>query len=448
MLHALLLLFCFALGFAPAGADAQAIGRVGTTGASLQASGPTSTLDALPPDRRVFVCFLPDLQTLAQAQDLDIRSGDSCELCQGGVGGDPVAGICGEPADPPWCVEPYCTAPLTCKDSWDATHRQIYRNVGYLVTGQHEKIDWSGFSPPADGAATYAYAQDFPRCDLILSLGDMMGIDDADVQKLPQCTNAAKSGSLGAGGLGTDYDQYETIEEFWDIVDASGIPYMPLLGNHEPWRCVEKLLAHLNYTAKPWFYSQDIADPNANGISNTIKVDIAGETFCAAGVADNAAGYVLNEAYCDAAIGCGGDYPTILTAHGASVGAGFEPGPYDKCVNDVNNSEVIAVAGGHWIVSTSSKQYPLIPATGQNVLLMLSNWQFANTHSPGFPGAEFGTTPNDAARGTITVLELALDQDRMLAWDWSEYFHTREDHGDGGGTSSIDVAFPYSTRWP
>ena len=63
-----------------------------------------------------------------------------------------------------------------CKGTWFDTGRQLLRNLAYDLTGQWEKEDYAGIGELDGATAPRTGPPDHPRCDAILSLGDMIDI--------------------------------------------------------------------------------------------------------------------------------------------------------------------------------------------------------------------------------------------------------------------------------
>jgi len=278
-----------------------------------------------------------------------------------------------------------------------------------------------------------------------------------------------------------NYHQYEAILGFWKIIAASGIPFLPLRGNHDPEDCFSKLMATLEFDSLPFFHAKsssarppEFDGPNVQfrpvlaGQSYAIKAEIDGRTFCAVGVQDA----VTNEeypgpamtdvAFCDAAIGCGGDFPTLLTSHGAVHPSGQIDDAGDPrlgalrrgCVADPNNAELFVVAGGHWTspVRSSFKGSERIPETGQRVFKLFSNWQEMNRHNGGKPSWPHGVTASDSQGGVYTVITISPSEKTICAHDWNPYFQTRSEKGNGqepGGIAMTELceAFDFDARF-
>ena len=138
-------------------------------------------------------------------------------------------------------------------------------------------------------------------------------------------------------------------------------------------------------------------------------------------------------AFCDAAIGCGGNFPTILTAHGAVLPTGAIEDVGDPklgtlrhgCIEKPNDAAVFVVAGGHWTspVTTSVKASEVVRETGQRVWKLFSNWQEMNRHNH--------ATPSDGQGGVYTVITISRSSKKLCAHDWNPYFQTRSERGNG-----------------
>jgi hypothetical protein len=378
----------------------------------------------------IHICLVPDTQNQAGATDSAVVLPDStCRV-------DPIKGS---------CVGASCEKSPYCTNSWYTTGEILLNNAAYSMTGQWEKIDYSAIKGRDKVLSKQSESLDHPRCDMILGLGDMM---DISYPPAKMCAPAV----LDHAGTTDSYHQYEAIEGFWRIIQASGVPFLPLRGNHDPEDCFSKLMRALEFESLPFYYSKSVSSGPAGGAvlagqSYAIKAEIAGKTFCAVGVQDAVANDVwpgpalTDVAFCDAAIGCGGNFPTILISHGAihPTGAIDNSGDptlgtlRDGCVRDPNNSEVFVVAGGHWTnpVTTSVKASEVIPETGKRVWKLFSNWQEMNRHNGGRQSMPEGVTPSDGQGGVYTVITISPAKKTICAHDWNPYFQTRSERGNG-----------------
>jgi hypothetical protein len=237
----------------------------------------------------------------------------------------------------------------------------------------------------------------------------------------------------------------------------------------------------LDFESLPFYYAKSSSGqapgdegPNKNagallsGQSYAIKTAIAGKTFCAVAVQDAAASdpwpgpAMTDVAFCDAAIGCGGNFPTILTSHGAILpdGAIDNSGERslgtlrDGCVSDPNNAELFVVAGGHWVspVTTSVKSSEVVAETGKRVWKLFSNWQEMNRHNGNPQSRPEGISPSDGQGGVYTVITISPGKKKICAHDWNPYFQTRSEKGNGQDTGLIAMselceALDFDTRF-
>ena len=387
--------------------------------------------------RDIHICLVPDTQNLANQEDNAVVSpSTTCQV-------DPIRGA---------CIGSNCEKSPYCTGSWYRTGEILLANVAYSMTGQWEKIDYSEIHGRDRVQSKLDHSLDHPPCDLILGLGDMM-----DISYPPQ--KACTPERLDHAGSTDNYHQYESVLGFWKIIRDSGIPFLPLRGNHDPEACYTKLMEALEFESLPFYYAKSSSGqaPGSapgksdgallTGQSHAIKAEIAGRTFCAVGVQDAVANEpwpgpaMTDVAFCNAAIGCGGDFPTILTAHGAVLPSGEiddsgDPGLgtlRDGCVRKRENAEVFIVAGGHWTnpVRRSAKTSEINPATGERVWTLFSNWQEMNRHNGGAPSRPEGVTPSDGQGGVYTVITISPEKKTLCAHDWNPYFQTRSERGNG-----------------
>ena len=409
--------------------------------------------------RDITICLVPDTQNLADQEDGGVvMPASTCQV-------DPQKGS---------CAGANCQKSPYCVDSWYRTGEILLDNVAYSMTGQWEKIDYSAIKGRDDVKSRLDHSLDHPKCDMILGLGDMM---DLSFPPGKLCTPAV----LDNASPTDNYHQYQAVEGFWKIIKASGIPFLPLRGNHDPEDCFTKLMTALDFDSLPFFYAKSSSPrppggdgPNAKygavfaGQSYAIKAEIDGRTFCAVGVQDAVANEawpgpdVTDVGFCDAAIGCGGKFPTLLTSHGAVHANGMIDDFGDPalgtlrsgCVADPNNAELFVVAGGHWTspVTSSYKGSEVIPETGKRVWKLFSNWQEMNRHNGGKPSWPEGVTPSDSQGGVYTVITISPSAKTICAHDWNPYFQTRSEKGNGqepGGIAMTELCedFDFDTRF-
>ena len=410
--------------------------------------------------RDITICLVPDTQNLANQWDAGVvMPATTCKV-------DPLKGS---------CVGAACEKSPYCAGSWYRTGEILLENMAYSMTGQWEKIDYSAIKGRDAVKSRQAKSLDHPKCDMILGLGDMM-----DISYPPG--KLCAPGVLDKASPTDNYHQYEAVLRFWQIIKASGIPFLPLRGNHDPEDCFTKLMTTLEFDSLPFFYAKSSSErvpvvegpymefrPVFAGQSYAIKAQIDGRTFCAVGVQDA----VTNEAwpgpdatdvaFCDEAIGCRGNFPTILTSHGAVHPTGMIDDSGARalgtlrsgCVADANHGELFAVAGGHWTspVRSSYKGSEVIPETGQRVWKLFSNWQEQNRHNGGKPSWPEGVTASDSQGGVYTVITISPSEKRICAHDWNPYFQTRNAKDNGQEPGSIAMTelcedFDFDGRFP
>lgn len=392
----------------------------------------------IPEAREITICLIPDTQNQANAEDSRVLlPRTTCQV-------DPKRGS---------CIGEHCAKSPYCTVSWYRTGEILLNNAAYSMTGQWEKIDYSDIRGRDEVLSKQSHSLDHAKCDLILGLGDMMDIVYPPAKRcVPEVLDHA--------GATDNYHQYEAVLGFWRIIKDSGVPFLPLRGNHDPEDCFTKLLADLEFESLPFYFAKSASgrtpgSPGSDGRdgallsgqSYAIKAEIDGRTFCAVGVQDAVTNdawpgpAVTDVAFCAAAIGCGGDFPTILTAHGAVLPSGEIDNSGDPslgtlrdgCVRKRDSSEVFVVAGGHWTrpVSTSVKASEINPETGERVWKLFSNWQEMNRHNGGRPSLPQGVTPSDGQGGVYTVVTIRPTEKTICAHDWNPYFQTRSEKGNG-----------------
>ncbi len=403
---------------------------------------------------------MPDTQNLANQWDAGVVSpATSC-------GVDPLKGSCAGAA---------CEKSPYCVDSWYRTGEILLENMAYSMTGQWEKIDYSAIKGRDDVKSKLTKSLDHPKCDMILGLGDMM---DISFPPGKLCT----PGVLDKASPTDNYHQYEAVLRFWRIIAESGVPFLPLRGNHDPEDCFSKLMTELEFDKRPFYYAKSSSErppefkgeyvqyrPVLAGQSYAIKTEIDGHTFCAVGVQDAIVNQhwpgpdVTDVGFCKQAIGCGGNFPTILTSHGAVLPHGRIDDSGDPalgqlrsgCVADANHAELFLVAGGHWTspVRSSYKGSEVIAETGQRVWKLFSNWQEQNRHNGGKPSWPDGVTASDSQGGVYTVVTISPSEKTLCAHDWNPYFQSRNATDNGQEPGSIAMSelcedFDLEARFP
>ena len=379
------------------------------------------------------VCFVPDIQNLTSSDDHALDDDNST------CGVKSVANGC-----PPNSA--YCTQSPYCDTSWRNTGRRILRNMAYDLTGQWEHVDWTGMSGPnnSDGTISGATAsQDHPKCDVILSLGDNSDIDDAVV-----CTDPTYAG-LSAG----DRAKWDLATEFWQIIKASGIPYLIIPGNHDPAKPYEDLIASLDFENKSFEYATH-TDKDQSAI---IFTGPDGKPMCAIGSDYSDTNSCVRAPTADeitwleANSGCGGNYPTICLEHQGVTDTGVATGRCAAMVDDADHAELIAIAGGHYTSDPGSKHDAVVDGVGEfDYIPIYANWQEMNRHNNG-SSPLYGITVSDSAGGFVTIMAIDRANDSVTIFDYSAYWRSRKVHADAVGvytTNSNTLSFDYDARSP
>ena len=265
-------------------------------------------------DRSVYLCFVPDTQHLTSSV-VWLLERNSCRA---------------DNKDAPalkatkWTCTPgsSCEHSPYCKGTWFETGRQLLRNLAYDLTGQWAKEDYQGFGELDGATAPRTGPPDHPRCDAILSLGDMIDIPSYPAPPLFDWTKAF--GGTAYVSNDPDYGdlpawqkaQADVIDaDFWKIIRASGVPYLPVPGNHDPPKLFRRLLTSLEFTGAPFFHAQEGTRKQENAI---LFKTPTGKPFCALNLGE---GVVFQSTPVEVRwaihnVGCGGGHPTILIQHG------------------------------------------------------------------------------------------------------------------------------------
>jgi len=378
--------------------------------------------------RDTYICLIPDTQNLTSSEDHAANANpDTCAV-------NPADSGCPSPT--------VCAASPYCKNSWRATGRQLLLNLAYDLTGQWAMEDYRGFGDLDSARSGEINAIDHPRCDLILSLGDMSDIDDAIVLTNPTY------GQLSKFGQG----QIDMVNEFWQIIKRSGIPFLTLQGNHDPNEPFKNTMTTaLNFSSLPFYY-----DKESGGLGYAIKtMTPTGKNFCVIGLPYVSTASALT--WKQNTIGCGSGYPTIILHHSAVTENGDLSGfGLATTIDTAGNQEAFMFAGGHWTgsgVLASSKA----GKTGtwgvdadSTYFTFFSNWQELNRHNNGLSPI-YGITMSDSGGIYYTVIRVAPETDSITAWDWSPYWRRRTMDANVmtlDYTSSYSVTFDFDARFP
>lgn len=367
--------------------------------------------------RDTYICLVPDTQGLTVVNT---------------TGQVPDMNSCKPNPDPAYgCKGSHCEASPYCKTNWIETDKLMLRNLAYELTGQWEKIDYSEIS---GGDATRSHQNaglDHPRCDLILGLGDITnnpdGVFDWPWDKLQTHQQEWQIG----------------LEDLWSIIDASGIPYLAVQGNHDSLDAYKRFLGILRVEAKPWFYAME----KTQRVSYAIKVKLpTGHTFCVVGLSwrGGTGPDPTERAWAQDTWGCGGDYPTIGVQHSGQGWNQIQAG--------ARNGESFFFANGHWIQVPCSTKTFVSRGGGRGYFTFFSNWQ---THGrwdrdEGGPPAlggngGRGNTTWDGLGTFYTVVRVSPAEKKVQAWDWSPYFLTRTARQPIN--SKLDVDFDFDASY-
>lgn len=435
----------FLLVWLAAGAALAQSTNIGRSGVVTTNGG--SVLDS----RSLRICLLADMQNVVSSP-----SDAAIPNAAGDCTTDPTYGCRGD-----FCTQsPYCTV------SWRNTASRFMSNLAYDLTGQWDKLDWTGLVG-TDNVLTKPNRPLYHQpCDLILSLGDM-----TDVPNTLGYGNYVASSAATLDGLGLTYE-FETSKAFWHLVDDSGVPYMLHQGNHDPWAWWNTLFTELDIENKSYFYTRE----PTYGLSYAILVPTGwGKSVCVVGIGFSDTFYdgvaqptrgadILT--WATSTVGCGADHPTIIIAHSQvgedgepySTGAvpqvitltGIAPGTYP---GTAGVSEIFMIAGGHHVSTDSSKtSYTGLFGVSADATVYgyYSNWQETSRHNTTIP---YGPSEKESNGAWYTIVELQPDRDRICAFDWSPYWQvpnggTANGQTAGIGTSAGCQAFDFDARYP
>lgn len=364
------------------------------------------------------------------------------------------------------CTEPYCTKSDYCTVSWKYTAEQFMKNLAYDLTGQWDKIDWTGLVGRDNVLVKPGRAIYHQPCDLVLSLGDM-----TDVANGSGYGNYVASSAATLDGLGLTY-QHTTNKMFWNLVNESGIPWMIHQGNHDPWAWWDELFTLFDIENKLYFYEREptyglsyaILVPTGWGKSVCVVGIGFSDTFFDVGAQPNRGADILT--WATSVVGCGANHPTVMIGH-SQVGedgephsagtvpqvvtlTGIAPGTYPGTAG-VN--EIFMISGGHHLTTDSGKtSYTGLFGVSADATVYgyYSNWQETNRHGT---QATYGLTEKESNGAWYTIVTLQPDRDRICAHDWSPYWQTPNGGTANGQTAGIGTsagcqAFDFDTRFP
>lgn len=402
--------------------------------------------------RNYLICGVPDTQNMVSQSDFDAYGGAySCA------------------ANPSFCVGENCANSKYCNLSWRNTGQILMNNLAYNLTGQWDRIDYSKIKAVDNVKSNFPNPPNHRKCDLIIGFGDM-----ADVPNTSGYGNNIDNSLATLESEGFTY-QFNTVREFWAIIDQSGIPYIFAHGNHDPWAFYIDLFDRLGVADKSYFYTKE---PTYD-LSYAILVPTSlGKPLCVINVAfsdiyTDAVGQPTRvddtNTWLTATVGCGGDYPTIIVSHASVSDDPLTPALVDTItdnpiVEQIGNvseagtagtSEIFMVMGGHHLGTESVKG----SVTGlfgadadQSVFLYYSNFQEQDRHQSGTMNG-ISTTASDSVGGLYTLIDLQPDRDRLCAHDWNPYFQTAQGGSVNGQASNVTTSsgcqdFDFDVRFP
>jgi len=397
----------------------------------------------------VRLCFVPDTQHFTSSV-VWLRERNSCRA------DNPDAPAL--KATQFTCSGTSCAQSPYCKGTWFDTGRQLLRNLAYDLTGQWDKEDYTGIGELDGATKPRLDPPDHPRCDAILSLGDMI-----DIPSFPAGTEFDWTKKLGGTAYVSNNPDYADLpdwqkaqadsidRDFWRIIRGSGVPYLPVPGNHDPPKLYRRLTAALLFDKSPFFYK---AEPTRRQQNAILFATPTGKKFCALNLTE---GIVFRSTPDEVQwvvdnVGCGGGYPTILLQHGGVLGEKLLGDTADVVTHRAALTKpVFVVAGGHWGVAQSSKVMRLNALNLRRQLLLYSNWQEVALHSGGSSCQPNGASEVYSGGLYYTVVEIDPVAKRVRAWDWSPYWRSRQmgNVGTGGpSTSAIDTEYDFDAIFP
>lgn len=396
---------------------------------SIGGAGSPIAVSEYAQSRDTYICLIPDTQNLTSSDDHALNGNSEACAVNPANGGCPTGSA-------------YCSASPYCQTSWRQTGRKLLMALANDLIGQWDRIDFRGIGELDKAVSGSASAPDHPRCDIIISLGDMADIDDAVFATNP---TYAQLSNFERG-------QIDMVNDFWGVIDRSGIPYLPLQGNHDPnLPFVDTMTTHLNFSAKSFYHS---AEPG--GLGYAIKaMTPTGKYFCVIGMPD--ASTLDAETWQRDNVGCGGNYPTIIAAHEAiTESCDLNSYGLDTTVDTAGMGELLGIVGGHYTggsVEASCKEqqtgtFGADPSA--NYFVFFSNWQELNRHNNGY-SPNYGITTSDSGGIYYTVIRISPDTDNIAAWDWSPYWRRRTMDVNTMGidyTSSFSTTFDFDARYP
>lgn len=466
-------------------ASAQTFGSsllIGVTGQVYKA-GVNSGFDT----RDVLLCFVPDVQHLASGKLwVPDQAGKTCSTA------NPVNATA--PSQNSSCTGGFCTQSVYCKTDWRHTDYQLLMNMAYEMTGQWSKMDYSGISG-FDSTASFAISPgDHPKCDAIISLGDMTDqptfalgdpnyVENGNPVVYPdeetgcgggKCYDSLAHAQQWYAGL-SDQTKYEwsSTEAFWNIIDASGIPYLPVKGNHDSKAAYRRLMNRLNFTSKSFYIARETNDEQAWAIKFPTG---SGKSFCVVALPDAQIDNIATDGSTAAersflttttqSANCTG-LPTIWVSHEIIDQPTFFTGPlkatFGLAAADAANSNNFMTIAGHYgtpanTMSSIAGGSPTCGATGTSACAYAhfrayANWQDIPRH-PTNVNAPYGSTSQDAIGGMYVMFRIMPQRNLVRYWGWSPYYRTTNMPAEvTAGCGACDIgnfsfAFNFDARYP
>lgn len=404
-------------------AEARAIALKGPSGQTIKVA-------AFYAYTKVQLCLIPDTQNQTSQDD--------------------EAGPIGGCTATSQCLAPYCTTSPYCDGSWTNTGRTHLRNQAFAMMNQWSRVDWTRTRGRDTAAQSFlANSPDGHHCDAILSLGDISDVGDATVALDPDYATLFPEEKL----------MWDLSFDVWSLIKSSGIPSLPVRGNHDPRLLYRQLMETvMGGTAMPFYYARE----STRLINYAILFPTnSGHSFCALALNSSAAaGTAVNNTerqWIADNIGCGAGLPTILIQHEAisatgTLAAGGTPS-LSALVGDAANNELFLIVGGHYV--------PTVPGTvsaqttgagGFDYWNIFSDYQEMNRHDTGAASSPQGATPSDGAGDYYTIVTIDPRYSTMIVTPFSPYWQRLENDVYAGATvyttAPVSYTMPFTTRFP
>ena len=399
----------------------------------------------------VYLCFIPDMQNQTSQDDLAGASSDTSCI---------TTLRCSGVTD--------CNNSVYCSQNWGTTTARILtRNLAYDLTGQYSREDWTAIkgSDPINAKPKQA---NHPRCDAIISLGDMNDIDDAEVGPV---------GPTYATLTAKRRKEVDTLVDFWQIIRASGIPFLPLIGNHDPQNVYTPYLMEdkLNFTALPFYFGREPVRKFEYGIKFATN---SGKSFCVLGYNVTAeastdvtdAMNATDTAWVRTNIGCGDGSPTIIVGHDlilqnvcdtATSVATVQGTSNGLILNDNTKSALFMMAGGHYTGSGAELQncavlWPIhtnfsaaVADLQFDIFMMFANVQEMSRHPDSTASVPLGITAHDGAGDLYEIVKISPGARQVTFTSWSPYWRGLDPQAGVAYTSLATTKnFDFRKRFP